>query len=205
MQYDKEDKNNLLEYYKKLITEHDDNSSQAQGWASNETENTRFKIFTKIGDLNNSSILDVGCGFGDLYDFLKKKDLNFTYKGIDINPEMIKVARDKHQDVYFETVDFCAYNLEEKFDYVFCSGALSFKIKNYKQFYFNYIEKMFELSNIGIAFNMLNSKNNVNSEDEKLFATYSISEVEEFCSNLTKKITILQDYLPNDFTFFLYH
>ena len=188
-----------------MIDEHIDNDAQAQGWSSNETENTRFNIFLKIGNINNCSILDVGCGFGDLYDFLEKKNFNFSYTGIDVNPEMIKVAKERHPNVDFQTIDFGIYNPEEKFDYVFCSGALSFKTKDYKKLYFNHIKKMFELSKIGVAFNMLNIQNNTKPEDEELYATYEIPEVQEFCSQLTQKVTALQDYLPNDFTFFLYH
>ena len=205
MEYNKEDKNRMLAYYGKLISEHGDNNSQAQGWANSETENTRFDVLLKIGDINKSSVLDVGCGFGDLYDYLKIKGLDFSYKGIDINPEMIKVAQKKHLNATFQTIDFGSTDFTEKFDYIFCSGALSFKVPSYKEFYFAYIKKMFELSRVGVAFNMLTIENNTQPEDAEIFATYSISEVKEFCSQLTQKISVQQDYLHNDFTFFLYH
>jgi trans-aconitate methyltransferase len=205
MEYDQDDKSRLLTYYDKLLIEHADNTARAQGWASDETENIRFDIFTKIGDLNNSTILDVGCGFGDLYDFLKNKGVAFSYEGIDVNPAMLKVARERHPDVVFQEADFGSYDSKGKFDYIFCSGALSFKTKDYKNFYFEHIKKMYEFSKVGVAFNMLNSKNNVTPENEETFATYEILEVQEFCKHLTEKITILEDYLPNDFTFFLHH
>jgi trans-aconitate methyltransferase len=205
MQFNQNDKERLLAYYQKLATNHADNTSQTQGWASNETQRIRYDVFTKIGDLNNSSVLDVGCGFGDFYDFLKNKGLTFSYEGIDINSAMLKVAKERHSNIAFQETDFGSYNSNKKFDYVFCSGALSFKTKDYKNLYFSYIKKMFELSTIGVAFNMLNSKNNVTPEDEAIFATYEISEVQEFCKQLTEKITVTEGYLPNDFTFFLYH
>lgn len=205
MEYDQNDKNRLLAYYNKLMMDNVGNTAQSQGWASNETENTRFNILLKIGDINNCSILDVGCGFGDLYNFFKKKDLNFSYTGIDVNPEMIKIAKERHLNVDFQIIDFSSYVPKEKFDYIFCSGALSFKVKDYKNLYFSYIKKMFEISKVGVVFNMLNSQNNSSDEDSEIFATYEISEVREFCLQLTDKIIISEDYLPNDFTFFLYH
>lgn len=205
MQYAEDDKNKLLAYYDKLIINHKDNTSQAQGWASNETENKRFEIFLKIGDINNRSILDVGCGFGDLYDFLKRKNLDFSYTGIDINPEMIKAAKEKHSNAEFQTIDFGNPEFTDKFDYIFCSGALSFRVPNYKEFYFTQIKKMFELSKIGVGFNMLTIQNNTNPGDDNLYATYSVEEVSEFCSKLTPKMKVYSDYLPNDFTVFLYH
>src|SRR3989344_5040153 len=206
MEYGQDDKRRLLIYYDKLISEHGDENGQAQGWASNETENIRFEVFLKVGDLNNCSILDVGCGFGDFYDFLKKKKTqNFSYTGIDINPEMIKRAKEKNPEANFQVIDFGSGNFKSKFDYIFCSGALSFKITNYKEFYLAHVKKMFELSKIGVAFNMLNKENNTKPENEELYATYSIKEVRDFFLNLTSKITIHKNYLPNDFTLFLYH
>ena len=202
--YENEDKNRILSYYDSLIKEYGSSDPRSIGWASESTEQIRYTILSEIGDLNNHSILDVGCGFGNLYDFLKNKNLSFSYKGIDINPKIISLAKEKHPNISFETLDFGNYQ-NEKYDYIFCSGALSFKVPNYKQFYFEYIKKMFDYSNIGIAFNMLNDKNNTNPGDDKLFATYSVEEVKNFCLTFTNNIIIREDYLPNDFTIYLYH
>ncbi len=202
--YKNEDKDKILSYYDSLIKEYGPNDSRSVGWTSESTEKIRYTILSEIGDLNNHSILDVGCGFGNLYDFLKNKNLSFSYKGIDINPKIISLAKEKHPNISFETLDFGSYQ-NGKYDYIFCSGALSFKVPNYKQFYFEYIKKMFNSSNIGIAFNMLNYKNNTNHGDDKLFATYSTKEIYDFCLTLTSKVTIRENYLPNDFTIYLYH
>ncbi|MCF7834180.1 MAG: class I SAM-dependent methyltransferase [Candidatus Pacebacteria bacterium] len=205
MSYSEESKNKLLQYYNNLISEHTDNNAQAQGWASEDTENARFEIFSKVGDLNNHSVLDVGCGFGDFYSFLKSKRIDCKYTGIDINPEMIKTAETKYPSAQFQVIDFGDNDFTEKFDYIFCSGALSFMVPDYKNFYFAKVKKMFELSKKGVAFNMLTEKNNIKTEDEKLYATYSTQEVLDFCKELTEKVSIQEGYLPNDFTVFLYH
>lgn len=202
--YENEDESRILSYYDSLLEEYGPNDPRSIGWASESTEQIRYTILSEIGDLNSHSILDVGCGFGNLYDFLRNKNLSFSYKGIDINPKAIMIAKEKHPNINFETVDFGNYK-NDKYDYIFCSGALSFKIPNYKQFYFEYIKKMFNCSTIGIAFNMLNDKNNTNLEDDKLYATYSVKEVQDFCLTLTSRITIRENYLPNDFTVYLYH
>ena len=39
-----------------------------------------------IGD-NGTKIADLGCGFGDFYEFLKKRNCSYIYKGYDINPK----------------------------------------------------------------------------------------------------------------------
>jgi len=171
------------------------------GWSSEFSKNIRFEVLCRIGNLNNRSILDVGCGFGDLYTLLARHYHSFSYQGVDINPNMIEAARVRYPEVLFLTMDFGEYQ-GQKFDYVLASGALSFKVSDYKHLYFGYIEKMFALANLGVAFNMLNADYH---RDDDTFATYSIPEVHEFCSSLTKNISVSRDYLQHDFTLYIYH
>src|SRR5262245_65308735 len=41
------------------------------GWKNREEQNLRFKILCDVGDLSGASVCDVGCGFGDLLDYLR--------------------------------------------------------------------------------------------------------------------------------------
>ena len=202
-----EDKNKerMLSFYDTLLDNYGVDDARSLGWYNDSTKNIRYQILCEVGDLNNHSVLDVGCGFGDLFDFIKKKNINFTYKGIDINSNMINKAIKKYQNAQFETIDFGVFNKDEKYDYVFCSGGLSFMVPDYKQFYFEYVEKMFECSKIAVVFNMLNRNNNNKPEDDEIFATYSTEEVLDFCLKLTDKVTIRENYLSNDFSVYLYH
>jgi len=61
---------------------------------------------------------------------------------------------------------------------------------------------MFDKSKYGVAFNLLNKKYHI---DDDRFIAYLLPEIYEFCSDLTEKIIIRQDYLKHDFTFYLYH
>ena len=62
----------------------------------------------------NSSVIEIGCGTGDLLAALNPK----RGLGIDISPKMIEVAREKFPHLEFETGDFEDLQIEEKFDYV---------------------------------------------------------------------------------------
>ena len=62
----------------------------------------------------NSSVIEIGCGTGDLLAALTPK----RGLGIDISPKMIEVAREKFPHLEFETGDFEDLQIEEKFDYV---------------------------------------------------------------------------------------
>jgi len=62
----------------------------------------------------NSSVLEIGCGTGELLAALKPD----RGLGIDISPKMIEVAREKFPQLQFETGDLEDIKIEEKFDYI---------------------------------------------------------------------------------------
>lgn len=76
------------------------------GYSSPEAQETRMKAASEIIDFSDKSVLDVGCGFGDLYAFLKKQGIHLRkYVGIDINPRMIAIARKRFPKLKFEFRD----------------------------------------------------------------------------------------------------
>ena len=91
--------------------------------------------------------------------------------------------------------------MNEKFDYVLSSGTLSYKIDNYKEIYFDMVKKMFNLCERGTAFNVLDKHKHPNDET---YASYTPTEIYEYCSGLTDKLTLRHDYLDYDFTLYLY-
>ena len=71
MDFINQEKQNI-KIYKKLYKRYG-NSFKSLDWGSKEKQMLRFKILSKIGNLNKKKILDVGCGFGDFNLWLKKK------------------------------------------------------------------------------------------------------------------------------------
>jgi SAM-dependent methyltransferase len=63
---------------------------------------------------SNSSILEIGCGTGELLAALNPG----RGLGIDISPRMVEVAGEKFPHLKFETGDLEDLHVEEKFDYV---------------------------------------------------------------------------------------
>ena len=53
----------------------------------------------------NISILDLGCGNGRFYWFLKNSQLNADYTGIDSNLYLLKEAKEKYPDTFFKKLD----------------------------------------------------------------------------------------------------
>lgn len=171
---------------------------QTLGWRSTETQEQRFDALCKWGDLTNCSILDLGCGYGDLKEFLDANYYGIRYLGIDIIPEFIAAAKlnfPSQQHTTFLVQDFlnCALPVV---DIIFASGSLNYRCEN-PQHPYAMIQKMWATASKGIAFNLLDaSKHGV----EEVLQAYDPFTVQKFCRNLDPKAELIRGYHPEDFT-----
>lgn len=194
---DKKTYNSILNHYTALYHIHGDHPGSL-GWPKGK-QKIRFKVMSEIGDLNNSSILDVGCGFGDFLNFLQTKKLKTDYFGIDINPIFIKIAKEKFPNGNFQTFDIQKTKMKKHFDWVFAIGITN-KCGSYK-----YIEEMlyamFKISKYGIAMDFLSSyvdfkgKGDFHSSPDKIF---------KIAKKISKRAVIRHDYLPYQFSVYIY-
>lgn len=174
---------------------------EALDWGSKRTQEIRFLVLSEIGDLNNKSILDVGCGFGDFYTFLKTNGINVNYTGFDISEEVTKLAKEKYPelDIRLGSIFDCFTG----FDYVIASGIHNIKKGDNYTLEFNIIKKMYELCNIGIGTNMISSYiKNIKLHD--YIFQYDPGIILAKCKEISDYVILRHDYLPNDFTIFLY-
>src|SRR5690242_20611090 len=75
-------------------------SPESLGWGGGkERQFLRFKILCEIGIEKDDSILDVGCGFADLYEYLTITGWSGRYTGVDINGKLLELAREVHNGV----------------------------------------------------------------------------------------------------------
>ena len=94
------------------------------GWDNKRNQETRFENIFKVANLKEcKSLLDIGCGFGDLLKFINKKKLKLNYTGIDINNKFIEInkkTKNKEKFRYYNNsiFDFKKTNdLSVSFDY----------------------------------------------------------------------------------------
>ena len=180
------------------------NDAERVGWGSVDSQEKRFRVLTEIGNLDNDSILDVGCGLGAYFDYVHKMHSNLSYTGIDINLNMIQEAQQRYSDIEFIhtniIADTHALN-DRKFDYVFLSGALNLSADKHHDTIKSIMKEMFVLAKKGVAINFLS-----------VFSDY-LTPGEYYCSpedilqlafSITKKVALRHDYMPHDFTIYLY-
>lgn len=177
------------EFYEQAIKEYGV-SAQGVHWNSKYTQYKRFEIITKLirKEIKISSIIDVGCGFGEYYNYLLNNNyVAKSFIGVDCEQNMINISRRR-----FPTVDFFHQDiLTDKLipaDYYVCSGALNILNKQEIELF---IAKCFEHSQKGFIFNYLKNET---------FHDISQDEIIDICKNLTTNIKIKENYLENDFT-----
>ena len=77
-------------------------SPKSLGWDKKINQIERFDFSSRYLNLNNSNILDVGCGFADFLGFLEKKKIPFNnYVGYDINENFIEICKRKYPKYTF--------------------------------------------------------------------------------------------------------
>jgi len=190
------------QYYNQLASSHGD-SIQSVGWYSTETQELRFLMLSMVGDLQEATVLDVGCGKGDLYHFLDQIGTRVTYEGIDLSAELVALAKKAYPQANIKEADFLQLEPSPRADYVLCSGAMSLKHPDQTTYYQNFIKKMFDSAEEAVAFNMLSSFA-PEAVKESRFHYYDPVEVLTYCLTLTSFVELKQSYLPNDFTIYLY-
>src|SRR5690606_26147041 len=139
------------------------------------------------------------CGMGELYKYLLQQEIPVEYTGIDIVPEFIASAKKRFPQTVFKVKDI--FDLKQTHDYVLASGALSFKVADNANYYQDMIRHMYALANKAVAFNMLDKHVHV---DDDTYAAYSPIEIADFCSTIAERVEVVVDYLPQDFTIYMY-
>lgn len=207
-----------LNIYKQKFKEFGSNH-KALAWKTKGAAHQRFRQFWAEIDFDNKNVLDVGCGFGEMGNFLTKRYENVTYKGVDIMPEFIENGKKIYPSLTLETADYFSRPLSEAFDVVLCSGALNSNFGSNQQnrrFRENAIKTMFDHTTNVCAFNMLGGHPAKENPPARLDSAkrdgeagsniwYSDSlEILEYCMTLTRRVILRHNYHPSDFTIFLY-
>jgi SAM-dependent methyltransferase len=108
-------------------------------------------------DLNNSTVLDYGCGTGDFYKFLKRRGINVRYTGVDINENFISLAKNKYPECNFKVMNADDDQFEGFYDYIFICGVFNLEVPGVDDDMKNALVTLFKHCNKGLALNALSS------------------------------------------------
>ena len=184
-------------------------SSRGVDWGEQPDVDIRYGKMLEVieqGAAACPSILDVGCGFGGLLDYAKRRGLELEYSGIDLVPEMIEHARNAHPAARFVVGDILAMTEAQCVDYVVCNGILTLKLEasilDMDRLARRLIRKMFSLARRGIAFNMMTS--HVNFMAPNLYYKNPLETI-AFCgTELSRRFRVDHAYPLYEYTVYVY-
>ena len=136
----------LTKFYEKNVSTHGPNENGA-GWGSSRKHNIRLKAiisFYEKHSIIGHSLLDIGCGYGQLLKIINKKFKTnpFKYIGIDSSPKMISFAKENFPNEKFFNVSLENFSEKKVIDHIVCCGIFTKKINASKIEMYQLLEKL---------------------------------------------------------------
>ncbi|MGN6107545.1 MAG: methyltransferase [Kofleriaceae bacterium] len=202
------DLSHVIDYYDRLL-ETEADASRAMGWQISHSREVAVLSLTRVEGLaDGARVLDIGCGLGTLYDYFEKAGPRVEYTGYDISAKAIERARERHPNARFEVRDILRDPPRERFDFVLCSGALSYRLPDQGSYVVDMVQAMYQLADVALAFNMLSAWAYMESptlQREAVHADYEWpDEVFRFCKTLSRHVTLSNDTRHGGFDVFVY-
>jgi len=182
------------------------NTPRGADWNSDEAQNTRFDQLIKVIETQNDySILDFGCGYGALADYLLTLGRDFNqFVGYDILESMVDKARllhGQHAGKFLFTSDFSEVPVV---DYAVASGVFNIKLDNsYDDWTADVIktlEQLHDRTRHGFASNFLTKYSDADKMKPHLYYADPCYLFDYCKKHFSKNVALLHDYELYDFT-----
>lgn len=178
------------------------------GWGGGrDRQKLRFSIACELAllcDVRVEAVLDVGCGFGDLGNYIAEHYLNWSYLGIDINGELVSEALTRYPNL-----DLVEGSLDEldfgsnQFDLVVANGIFGASLEAYDSEY-DYIRdslsEFYRISKVGVAADFMSTW-----VDWTAPASFHADpgKIYEIAKGLSDRVVIRSDYLKYEFMVYI--
>ncbi|EHQ27167.1 methyltransferase domain-containing protein [Mucilaginibacter paludis] len=195
------DSASIFRYHRDMIVLHGSQDSKALGWLDKKSQSVRFEALSTVADLRGCSMLDAGCGYGDLFGYLDQNFTDISYWGMEQIPELLEEAELRYGHnprVTFLPGNFM-YSKLPICGYTIACGSLSYHSAD-PDFVFKAIARLYENCKLGLGFNLLRS-----IPVNELIVAYNPQVILSYCRTLSAKCIMLDDYVEDDFTVFMYH
>jgi 2-polyprenyl-3-methyl-5-hydroxy-6-metoxy-1,4-benzoquinol methylase len=164
------------------------------GWTA-EGQRLRYECIISLLPLQDSSVLDFGCGKGDFYGFIRQKGIEAEYTGIDINKKLIEVAAGNYPEGKFLALDIDSEELNATFDYIILCGVFNLNIQSVKESVETIIEKLFRHTRKTLLFNCLSAHSK--TKDTNL-VYFDPLEVLSTALKITKSVNLYHSHIEGD-------
>ena len=174
-------------------------SPRSLGWGCKEDQLERFRVIAEQCNLENKSIMDLGCGFADLFVYLREHDINVNYIGVDIVPDFINYCNNE-----FPKLKFYNKNVMTQFDelpqadVVISLGTLNFRMDNDLNFEYSkfFIKKAYKLTKEILIVDFLSEYRTPDYPKEDFVCYHLPEDVFKFVMLFAYNVKIIHNYKP---------
>ncbi len=167
------------------------------GWTKGRHK-LRYEILLSSWPEATQSVLDVGCGFGDMAAYCHESGRgHWRYTGIDIVPALIAEGHAHHPGVDLRLHDMDDAGLPDGYDVIVASGVFSHRLKDNMAFIERAFERFAEAAGIGFAANFMSPAADVRYDN--LFYP-DPGAIFDIARRYSKRITLRHDYMPFEYT-----
>jgi SAM-dependent methyltransferase len=192
----------VARYYTDRLREHG-TTARGVDWNSEESQILRFAQLAKLLPTGETySVVDYGCGYGAMIDFLEGRGDDFDYQGFDISNDMVDQGRRDHAS---EHRRFTTSEAELRLaDFAIASGIFNVKLDTAVGDWTNYVMdtlmRIDRLGNRGFSFNMLTSYSDADRLRSDLFYGDPCHFFDHAKRTFSKQVALLHDYGLYEFT-----
>lgn len=175
-------------------------SPETLGWGTHGRQEVRFSVLSEHALSHpTSSVLDVGCGFADLYDYLLNFGWRGKYTGVDLVPDLLEVARDRHRDLDLRVIDITDQGSGlGSYDFVIASGVFNARLRigDNREHIARALSAIYSLSRVALSVDFLSTY--VDFQRENAWHTdpsWALAEARK----LSRRLALRLDYMPYEF------
>lgn len=218
----------LVAFYESELARYGPRDPRSLHWINAHTQRVRFQALYNVGMWKDVSVADIGCGLGDFCGFLTEQGHQVVpldglrgseeavsapvrtphiglirYVGYDLSPKMAQAARSNYPQGAFKVRDILEEGLEQPCDYVVASGTLNIRVADHERLFREMVLSMYQGCTRSVAFNFLGPEN-AGSYGASRYYGADPQEIMDYCTMLCRRATLVQGYLANDYTVYMY-
>jgi SAM-dependent methyltransferase len=202
-----QDRTELLERYRQRWQEYG-YDSRTLGW-NKDCQWVRFgAAFEGIGEDECGSIVDLGCGFGDLLGYLRWRGWKGRYTGVELVPELVEEARRRYANdpaANFVTSDVATFESTSKTDMAVALGVFNHRLhQDNLEFARQAIENMWRLTERIVVCDFLSTSSHPDHRREDLFYA-DPREIYGLAARYSRRVLIHHAYMPFEFQVKIWH
>ena len=173
-------------------------------WNSVESQELRFALLANLWrDEADASILDYGCGYGALADYLRARGHRGAYTGYDVSDAMATAAHARMASLRACQVTAKRDALQPA-DFAVASGVFNVKQDAdedaWRAYIWETIADLAELGTRGFAFNALTSYSDIDKRRPDLYYADPLEAFDRCKRAYSRFVTLLHDYPLYEFT-----